>query len=67
MEDLTYINGIITFRGYDYPYESVEKIDDISVQISMGGQLVFFVGDQTAINGILMSTPNDIINTLNNG
>lgn len=67
MDELTYSNGIISFRGFDYPFEQTEKIDDLCVHVFMGGQVIAFMGEDTTINGIAMATSDDIINTLNNG
>lgn len=65
MVDLIYNNGIITFREVEYPYEEVEKIDDMSVHIHMGGQIICFLGNETLINGKLMLTADEIIFALN--
>lgn len=66
MIDLIYNNGIITFNSNEYPFEQVEKIDDLCVHIFMGGQVVAFLGGETSINSVAMATADDIINTLNN-
>lgn len=67
MHDLIFSNGIIIFHNNEYAYEKSEKIDDLCVHIFMGGQVIAFIGNDTIINGVVMTTADDIINTLNNG
>lgn len=66
MEELQFINNIITFRGNEYELESTEKIDDLCVHLFMGGQVVALLGNSISINGIEMASADDIINALNN-
>jgi len=66
MDNLIYNNSIITFNDIDYPYEQVEKIDNLCVHVFMGGQIVAFIGEETSINGIVMQNSDEIIVTLNN-
>lgn len=67
MEYVTYINGIITWRGFDFTYESCEKIDNMCVHVSMEGGVYAFVGEQVVINGALQSDADTIIATLQAG
>jgi len=66
MDELIYTNGIISFRGFDYPFEQTEKVDDMCVHVFMGGQVVALVGNHTVINGKLLLTADEIIAELNN-
>jgi hypothetical protein len=66
MDNLIYNNSIITFNGINYPYEQVEKIDDMCVHVFMGGQVIALVGNHTVINGKLLLTADEIIAELNN-
>ena len=50
MEYVIYTNGIINWRGFDFTYESCEKIDDICVHVSMSEGIYAFVGGETTIN-----------------
>jgi len=45
MEQIIYLDGIITYRGSDYPYHSVEKVDDYCVHVHMGEGIYAFVGE----------------------
>lgn len=67
MDEVTYINRTIHYRGFDYTFEQSEKIDDMCVHVTMGDQVIALMGGNTTINGIAMATADDIINTLNNG
>ena len=67
MENITYINGIITYRGYDYQYKSYEKIDNMCVHVSMGDGVYAFIGNETIINNILQPDADIIIATLQAG
>lgn len=67
METVTYINGIITYRGYDYPYEKVEVIDDVCAHVHMGDGIYALVGGETEINGVLQPDSITIKNTLEFG
>lgn len=66
MDEVTYINGIIHYRGFDYPFEQTEKIDDMCVHVFMGGQVVALMGNETIINRKLLLTADEIIAELNN-
>jgi len=66
MDNLIYNNSIITFNDIDYPYEQVEKIDDMCVHVFMGGQIIALIGEETFINGIVMQNSDEIIGILNN-
>ncbi len=66
MEYVTYTNGIINWRGFDFIYESCEKIDDMCVHVSMSEGIYAFVGEDVIINNILQLNTNTIITTLNN-
>jgi len=67
MENVIYTNGIINWRGFDFTYESCEKIDDICVHVNMSGGVYAFVGGKTTINNVLQPDADTIIATLNNG
>jgi len=67
MDEVTFANGSIHYRGFDYAFEQTEKIDDLCVHVFMGGQVIALMGGNTTINGTAMATADDIINTLNNG
>jgi hypothetical protein len=66
MDEVTYINGIIHYRGFDYLFEQTEKIDDMCVHVFMGEQVIALMGTNTIINGTVMTDADQIINTLNN-
>jgi hypothetical protein len=61
MEIITYIDGLVTYRGYDYPYESCEKIDDTCVHISMGAGVYAITAGNTVINNVLCNSADEII------
>ena len=66
MEELLFINNIVTFRGNDYDFEETEKIDDLCVHVHMSGQIVALMGNYTMINGKLLLTADEIVAYLNN-
>jgi hypothetical protein len=66
MDELTYINGVLNYRGFDYSYDHSEKVDDMCVHVFMGGQVIALVGNHTVINGKLLLTADEIIAELNN-
>jgi hypothetical protein len=57
-------NNIITYRGFEYQYESYEKIDDMCVHIYMGNGIYAFMGNNTTINNILCINSDEIISYL---
>lgn len=61
MEVVSYINGVVTYRGYDYQYESCEKIDDTCIHILMGGGVYALIAGNTVINNIVCNSPEEII------
>jgi len=67
MEYIIYTNGIINWRGFDFTYESCDKVDDMCVHVSMSGGVYAFVGGETTINNVLQPDADTIIATLNNG
>lgn len=64
MEQLTCLDGVITYRGSEYPYEGVEKIDDSCVHVYMGDGIYALVGGQTIINGSFKPDADSIISAL---
>jgi hypothetical protein len=64
MENVIYTNRIINWRGFDFTYESCEKIDDMCVHVSMSGGVYAFVGGETTINNVLQPDADTIIATL---
>jgi len=65
MDEITYSNGIINYRGYDYTFKSIEKIDDNCIHISMGEGVYAFLSNNTTINGLSYTGSDDIINLFN--
>ena len=61
MEVVSYINGVITYRGYEYQYESYEKVDDNCVHILMGGGVYALTAGNTVINNIVCNSSDEII------
>lgn len=64
MEQIIYLDGIITYRGSDYPYHSVEKVDNYCVHVHMGEGIYAFVGGQAIINGSFKPDADSIISAL---
>jgi hypothetical protein len=64
MEDVIYTNGIINWRGFDFTYESCDKIDDMCIHVNMSGGVYAFVGGETTINNVLQPDADTIIATL---
>ena len=67
MEQIIYLDGIITYRGSDYPYHSVEKVDDYCVHVHMGEGVYAFVGGKTIVNESFKPDADSIISTLELG
>ena len=67
MEEILKNGNIITYRGYDYPYEKVEVIDDVCAHVHMGEGIYALVGGETEINGVLQPDSATIKNTLEFG
>ena len=65
MDEITYINGNINYRGYDYSFNSIEKVDDDCVHILMGEGIYAFLAKNTTINGISYTNSDEIINLFN--
>lgn len=65
MDEITYLNGIITYRGFNYPFIKTEKVDDMCVHVFIGEQVVALIGNHTVINGQLLLTADEIIAELN--
>jgi len=53
--------GIVTYRGSEYQYESYEKVDDMCVHVFMGGGVYAFVGMECTINDKLCINADEII------
>ncbi len=66
MEYITYTNGIINWRGFDFIFQTTEKIDDICAHVFMSDGWYAFMGNETTINGVLQPDADTIIATLNN-
>lgn len=64
MDYININNNIITYRGFEYQYESYEKIDDMCVHIYMGNGIYAFMGNNTTINNILCINADEIISHL---
>ena len=64
MEQIIYLDGIITYRGSDYPYHSVEKVDDYCVHVHMGEGIYACVGCKTILNGSFKPDADSIISSL---
>jgi hypothetical protein len=68
MEEITFINNIITYRGYNYSIGFVELGSDISAIVNLvNDPYIFNVGlfaNQTTINGVLQTSPEMIVETL---
>lgn len=70
MEEITFINNIVTYRGYDYLIGFVELGSDISAIVNLVHDPYTFnialVANQTTINGVLQTSAQMIIDTLTN-
>lgn len=64
MEYVTYTNGIINWRGFDFIYESCDKVDDMCVHVSMSQGIYAFVGGDVTINNVLQPDADTITTTL---
>ena len=64
MEYITYTNGIINWRGFDFIFQSVEKIDDMCAHVFMSDGWYAFVGGNVTINGVLQPDADAIVATL---
>lgn len=64
MEQIIYLDGIITYRGSDYPYHSVEKVDDYCVHVHMGEGFYALIGGKTIVNGSFKPDADSIISAL---
>jgi hypothetical protein len=64
MEQIIYLDGIITYRGSNYPYYGVEKVDDYCVHVHMGEGIYAFVGGKTILNGSFKPDADSIISAL---
>jgi hypothetical protein len=67
MEQIIYLDGVITYRGSNYPYHNAEKIDDYCVHVHMGEGIYAFVGGDTILNGSFKPDADSIISTLSLG
>ena len=70
MEEVTFINNIITYRGYDYSIGFVEIGSDISAIVNLVNSPYTFnialFENETTINGVLQTSAQMIIDTLTN-
>ena len=71
MEEITFINNIITYRGYDYSIGFIEPGSDISALVNLVNEpytfTVALIENETIINGVLQTSAQMIIDTLSNG
>lgn len=57
LETITFKDGIVNFRGVDYPYRGIEKLDEEYVHLHLSiGQTVCFGISETELNGKVYST-----------
>jgi hypothetical protein len=68
IEEVTFINSIITYRGNNYYIGGVESSSDISTIVNLVNEPYTFnivlIANQTAINGVLQTSPEMIVETL---
>ena len=70
MEDITIINGLLTYRGQEYNYNYNSDIDTlvfIRLYDDIHDGLVTVVANEVSINGIVQTSAQMIIDTLSNG
>jgi hypothetical protein len=71
MEQITYLAGIVGYRGGEYPYITCEPQDDtwltVQLQNTYGMMFISLEADSTEINGVLQETQQQMIDTFNNG
>jgi hypothetical protein len=70
MEEVTFINNIINYRGYDYSIGFVELGSDISAIVNLLNDPYTFnialFENETTINGVLQTSAQMIFDTLTN-
>jgi len=70
MEEITISNGLLTYRGLEYNYSYHSQIDTlvfIRLYDDIHDGLVTVVANEVSINGIIQTSAQMIIETLNNG
>jgi len=71
MESITYINGVVGYRGGEYPYVTCEPQDDtwltVQLQNTCGMMYISLEAGNTEINGIIQVTQAQMIQTFDNG
>jgi alcohol dehydrogenase YqhD (iron-dependent ADH family) len=64
MKDLIVSGDQVSYCGNTYTYFGYDKLDDMCVHLQLDKIIIAFLGGQTKINGVLMNTADEIIDSL---
>ena len=71
MEEILFVNNILTFRGYNYSIGFIEAGTGDNVYVNLVNPpytfTILLIANEIIINGVLQTSADMIIDTLSNG